>query len=783
VGRPLSSIRSQLVQLVLAVMVPLIAATAWIGWDAYSHQREALGRSMIDTARALAGAADRELAEGEALLETLALSSLIDERRFEAFYALAARALASRPGTSLLLVEPGGQVVLNTARPFGSPLPNLFDQEAARPPTAPDELPLGAGAFVRQVFETRQPRHSDLFLGRVRNRPLVGVIVPVLREGRVTYCLSLGMPIKAMQDLLARQRSAREGEASLIDARGFLIARALAPERYVGQLASQSIRDAIAAAPEGFGAATTLEDRKVFFAHTRSEVSGWTAAVGIGEQEALGLIWGPLRRWIVAVAILLCAGLAVALVIARRIARPMRELALATKAMQRGENVALPHVHTLELEQLGTAVEYAMHELRSSGERLRTIMDSLPALIGYIDADERYRFNNRAYEQWLGRPLGEITGKTVREVMGEAQYAKVQPRIERALRGAQVIFQMDFRIGQQLMHVQTTYLPDFDSRGAVRGFYVLSEDVGSLVQAHKELHDAQERLHFALKGSHTALWDTDLRTRAVVLSPAWAEMLGAPSAETRTTVDALQALAHPDDLPVLLKLSVAAMKGTRPDYKAEHRVRAKDGRWIWILSHGTVLERDPASGQALRMIGINMNITERKLAEQRMQQLAQHDMLTGLANRAVFQDRMEHAAALSGRVSSAPAVLYLDIDHFKSVNDRLGHAAGDELLKEFAGRLTGCLRSADTAARLGGDEFAALLEMVRNEENAAMVAQKILDAMRAPMRIAGEDLTISVSIGIAVYAGEQDYEAWLRRADAALYEVKKSGRNAFRLAA
>jgi len=713
--------------LVLAATVPLIGATAWIAWDLYHVQRQALGRSMIDTARALTAAADRELAAGQTLLETLALTPFIDEKRFDAFYEVAVKALASRPGTTIVLFEPSGQVVFNTARSYGTPLPNVFELEAGQPNPAPDQLLEGGSAYVRQVLETGRPNYSDLFVGRMRKQPLVAISVPVLRDGRAVYCLSLALPVKAMQDLLAKQRSAGEGNASLVDRRGFLIARAPMPEKFIGQRAPEGVRKAIAAAPEGFDLGSTLENLRVFFAHTRSDVSGWTAAVGVTEQAALGLIWRSLGRWIAAIAILLGAGLAVAVWIARRIADPMRALAVATQAMQRGESVAIPGVvHTRELEQLGHAVEYAMSELRRSSERLHVIMDNMPALIAYVDAQERYRFNNRVYERWLGKPLAQITGREVRWVLGENEYAKVRPQIERALRGAQVTFQLEYRLGGERRHAQTTYLPDFDAQGKVCGFYVLAEDIGSLVQAHKEVRESKERLQFALEGSRTAIWDTDLRSGKVFLSAAWQEMLGGASEESHTNIEELKALAHPEDLDAVLQASRECMEGVQPEYTVEHRVRANDGRWIWILSRGRVLERDPSSGRALRMMGSNIDITERKLVEQRMEQLAQHDPLTGLANRSLFNSRVGHAIALARRIGAAPALLYLDIDGFKSVNERLGQAAGDALLKELAARLRSCVRESDAAARLGGAEFAVLLEIVRNEDNASRVAQKIL---------------------------------------------------------
>jgi diguanylate cyclase (GGDEF)-like protein/PAS domain S-box-containing protein len=303
-----------------------------------------------------------------------------------------------------------------------------------------------------------------------------------------------------------------------------------------------------------------------------------------------------------------------------------------------------------------------------------------------------------------------------------------------------------------------------------------------LRESHDELNEARERLEKALDGSSVALWDTDLRTGRVYLSEAWSQIMGAARAETVVHIDELFALMHPDDLEPARRASVETMKGLRPSYGAEHRVRAADGEWRWILSRGRVTERDPQTGKAVRMIGTNLDITDRKRIEEALQSVAQSDPLTGVANRAVLMDRLGLALSRARRNASHAAVLYLDIDGFKQINDGLGHAAGDALLKAFATRLAACVRTTDTVARVGGDEFVVLLEDVKDGGNAIRVAQKILDAVRAPMSLESREIVITTSIGIAQGADE-DEGSLLKRADAALYDAKAGGRNAFRVAA
>jgi diguanylate cyclase (GGDEF)-like protein len=247
-------------------------------------------------------------------------------------------------------------------------------------------------------------------------------------------------------------------------------------------------------------------------------------------------------------------------------------------------------------------------------------------------------------------------------------------------------------------------------------------------------------------------------------------------------VEELLAVVHPEDLSLIARASREALKGAQPVYAAEHRVKGHDGQWRWIISRGRVTERDPATGRALRMIGTNFDITERRRAEEASQSLAHTDVLTGLPNRRALDDRLRLALARAARNGREAAVLFLDLDGFKQVNDRFGHAAGDELLRAVAGRLRAAVRATDTVARQGGDEFIVLLEDIRARANAVQIAEKIIAEARRPIDLAGERVSVSASVGIAYGDALASAEDLLKRADAALYEAKGAGRNGYRVA-
>jgi diguanylate cyclase (GGDEF)-like protein/PAS domain S-box-containing protein len=375
-----------------------------------------------------------------------------------------------------------------------------------------------------------------------------------------------------------------------------------------------------------------------------------------------------------------------------------------------------------------------------------------------------------------------MTGRTVREVWGEERYALFRPNIERALRGERVSYEYTFERGGAERRILTTYVPDIEPSGAARGFFVLGSDITQLSAAQAELRANQGRLEAALDGSSVALWDTDLRTGRVFLSEAWADIVGGPPGDTVATLDELIGMMHPDDVEPAKRVSLEVLKGVRDAYRVEHRVRARSGEWKWIISRGRVTERDPASGRALRMIGTNVDITDRRRMEDALQSVALTDPLTGLANRTLFADRLRVALARAGRAGTGVAVLYLDLDRFKDVNDSLGHAAGDALLKDFARRLRASVRAADTVARFGGDEFVVLLEDVKDPQHAARVAEKIVRASREPLRVEGRALVATVSVGVALGDAGSTEQELLKRADEALYQAKAAGRDGYRLA-
>ncbi|MGE5233169.1 MAG: putative bifunctional diguanylate cyclase/phosphodiesterase [Acidobacteriota bacterium] len=298
-------------------------------------------------------------------------------------------------------------------------------------------------------------------------------------------------------------------------------------------------------------------------------------------------------------------------------------------------------------------------------------------------------------------------------------------------------------------------------------------------RTERALRASEERYALAVEGANDGLWDWQVRSNAVYLSPRWRSMLGHAASEGDGGFEGWLELVAEEDRERFRAALNAHLQSADPHFVIEHRMRHRNGDSIWVLTRGVAV-RD-ADGRVSRMAGSHSDITERKLAEQRLLHDAFHDGLTGLANRTLFLDRLAVALAARRRGQGSPfALLFLDLDRFKTVNDSLGHSAGDQLLMAIARRFERVVRPGDTVARLGGDEFAILVGRVRDAAAAAHVAERLQAALGDPFEVAGTEVFVTASIGIALGDGEAiDAEGMLRDADLAMYRAKAAGRGRY----
>ena len=503
-------IRSRLATLVLASTLPaLLLVVGLLGLE-HSRERELLEHDSIAVARAMAHAIDREIVTISSAAQVLATSQRARAGDLAGFYLQAEEVVSLGLGLNVVLSTADGQQLLNTLRPRGAPLPRH-----------------GNPAQLRKVFETGRPVVSDLYTGGVLGRPVLSIDVPVMRDGRVVYDLSIGERPERFASILLQQNLPPGWIGAVFDTNGAIVARTHGHQRFVGSKGAPALVARMALVEEGALETDTVEGTPVVSAFSRSSESGWTVALGIPREQLDAALWRRTGIAAMAAAATLALGLGLAWSIGGSIAKSIRALAGPAARLATRERVTVPP-------------------------------------LGLAEADE----------------------------------------VGRALAGA-------------------------------------------------------------------------------------AELISS----------------------------------------AEHR--------------------------------------------------AQHDPLTGLANRELFRETAVRQLELSRRHGLRLAVLYVDLDGFKQVNDRYGHDAGDRLLADVATRLRGALRGSDLAARLGGDEFAVLLADA-DGMRAAAVAAKLVDVLAAPYAFEDGEREVSASIGVAAYPEEgASVEDLLRHADEAMYRAKVAGRRRY----
>lgn len=295
-------------------------------------------------------------------------------------------------------------------------------------------------------------------------------------------------------------------------------------------------------------------------------------------------------------------------------------------------------------------------------------------------------------------------------------------------------------------------------------------------RAEVNLRESEERYALAMDGANDGIWDWNLRSNVIYFSSRWHSILGYENNALSNSPDAWFSRIHPQDLErVMMELS-AHLRGETAHFESEYRMATQDGHFCWVLSRGLAVRDE--QGQVYRMAGSMSDISARKAVLERLAHDAMHDPLSNLPNRAYFLDQVQHALERTRRRSDyRAAVLFLDLDRFKIVNESLGHPIGDQLIVAVAHRLRATLRPGDTLARIGGDEFAILVEDINNLNEANQVAKLIQQTLSAPFEFQGYEVFSSATIGIvpveARYATPQDL---MRDADAATYRAKANGR-------
>jgi diguanylate cyclase (GGDEF)-like protein/PAS domain S-box-containing protein len=414
-------------------------------------------------------------------------------------------------------------------------------------------------------------------------------------------------------------------------------------------------------------------------------------------------------------------------------------------------------------------------ELQQALRRLSSIADHVPAYIGYVDRDLHYRFANSHYRNGYGLEPADMIGRGVRELFGEDTLADFAGPVKSVLEGQPVRFERTARELEGEVYQRVDLVPDRDDRGLVAGFYTLVLDVTEGKRAELRQAASERRLRMIADNLPVVIAYIDAgriyrfcnRTHGAWFGAAPDDVVGRH----------MERVLPPEMIEAQRYYVDCAMHGAR----AEGSFSLQLGGQLRHLQVCFVPDR--GEGGVVRGLYMMMSdVTLSKRAEQRLQQLARYDPLTGLANRRELHDHLGAALNRIQRYGGSLALLFIDVDHFKAINDQHGHAGGDEVLQEIALRLRGAVRSTDTVARVAGDEFVVILEQLRSSDEPQFVARKLLAAIGKPFLLDHGSLQVGVSIGIALGTAGDSADLLLRRADRALYAAKDGGRNTSRMA-
>jgi diguanylate cyclase (GGDEF)-like protein/PAS domain S-box-containing protein len=423
------------------------------------------------------------------------------------------------------------------------------------------------------------------------------------------------------------------------------------------------------------------------------------------------------------------------------------------------------------------------HDFRTLGEDdrwLRSVVENSSEIVKIVDPDGTLRYASPAFERVLGYDPEEVVGtmNVLDHVHPNDLPHVVLEATEKALsEGGVVTNKAEYRFRHKdgswrWMETVGTYLLDDP---AVRGVVFTSRDVTERKKAEEKLRQAEQRYRTLVEQipAVTYIDPVDDPDTSLYTSPYVEEMLGYTPQEWHHEKLWPKRL-HPGDRERVLAADKRFEAGGGEPFREEYRLLAKDGSVVWVREEA-VLVRDEA-GEPLYWKGVFYDLTERKALEERLHYQAFHDYLTDLPNRKLLMDRLGQALRRTIRWHKRVAVLFMDLDNFKVVNDSLGHVAGDRLLVEVTRRLGACLRPEDTLARFGGDEFVVLIEAVEDPAQAVRVAERITEELRSPFIMEGRDLYVLASIGISLGdARTHDPDDLLREGDTAMYRAKDEG--------
>ena len=418
------------------------------------------------------------------------------------------------------------------------------------------------------------------------------------------------------------------------------------------------------------------------------------------------------------------------------------------------------------------AIRQSTAAIRQSEMRYRAIVQDQTEVICRYLPDSTLTFVNDAYCRSFDQPAEALIGRKFLDFVPEAERAEMMARILALRPGEATSYEILVPAPDGTMVWQ--HWTDRAIGDPIVEYQAVGRDVTERKRAEAAAQAAAEQTALVLTAGRMGTWHWDALADRLTWDDTQCRLFGLEPDEAPRTLASFLSLVHPEDRGRLEQV-------TRADepFEDEFRILHADGSIRWIAERG--IATHDASGRIIRMLGVNYDTTERKAAEERIRELALTDPLTGLPNRRTLQELLTREMARAARGGPVVALLLVDLDDFKRINDTLGHAAGDTLLAEVARRLQASVREGDIVARIGGDEFAVLATAEEDGGRFAALAERLVEKMDAPVQLHGTDVRAGASVGLATFPGDAaDAGALLAHADLALYAAKAAGRGTWR---
>ena len=778
------SIRARLLLLVLALGLPLLAYIAIDAAGEVRADRELAKERSLAVARVVAARLDDYVGDINQLLATLSHVVAIGPEHASENDALLRemqRDLPSHINNVAMWTLSGVNV--------GS----------LNPETRVKGVSVADRHYFKDAISSRKLSLEAPIVARTTGELVAIFARPVVRGDSVLGVVSASTQLKHVQGFLDREANLPKASViTVIDPQGIVLARSAETDKWLGKDVSEqpAIRN-ILLQGEGMAEGAGVDAVVRLYGYTTASSVPWLVHVGIPPESAMTPAWLHLYRDLTLGGALLLIAVIVAVWIGETIASPMQQLASDAAALGAGNLAHRSSVSTggeaallaQTLNSMAQSLHQRSHALEQSEHRLRLIADHMPALICYLDRDERFQFTNAFYGDVYGVETSQIIGKSMREVMGEKLYAEIKPKIDEALQGLPITYDLRQTVNGVTRDLTLTYFPDYGEREKVVGFYVMGLDVTARTAAESLLRKSEQRLRAITDNLPVLISVIDRDETYRFCNATYRDWLGVdPASIVGCRLKDVSGLSEYAIIKPFVKRALAGeavtfehtgMVGSSARHMLVTYLPLRSDKNADRNAPGNAEQTVEKTAEVEGFYVLVQDLTERKTLEDQLSHMAQYDQLTGLPNRYLLHDRLQLACQRSAREGKQLAVLYLDVDAFKSINDALGHAAGDALLKQFGQRLKGQVRASDTVARVGGDEFVVLMEGFLSVDHLRSVAGKIVEAMQPPFDLFDRSVNVSASIGVATSPPSCTWEEILHAADSAMYEAKAAGSGGF----